>query len=198
MPSLKQLVKPIGRNVRDAMLLCGVGPRLDEDDRRVLEGSIFPHFVDDDACPSVLFVGCHWYTWHYNKVFRGKDYWTLEINPARARYGSKQHVVDSVEHVDRHFEPDALDTVFLLGVIGWGLDDVDLADRAVAGVHEVLRPGGAFVIGWDDVPDHRPFALGAMPSLARFEPWTFPPLGTHEHRCDGDLRHTFNFYRKPE
>lgn len=195
MSLIRSFLKPVGRSVRDAMLRCGVGPKLKEQDRLVLETAIFPYLRGRDDIQRVLFVGCHWYTWHYNKTFAAKDYTTLEIDPARKRYGAKQHIVDSVENVTDHFAEGSLDAVLLLGVIGWGLDDPQAADRSVAGIHRCLRPGGVLIIGWDDVPEHRPFPIGSMPALAQFEPWTFPPLDTSQFVCkEQDLRHTFDFY----
>ncbi|MEM7624534.1 MAG: methyltransferase domain-containing protein [Planctomycetota bacterium] len=195
MSLIRSLIQPLRRNVRDAVLLCGIRPKLTEQDRIVLEETIFPYLVGRDDLRRVLFVGCRWYTWYYNKVFAGKDYWTLEIDPAARRYGSKQHVVDSVENVAEYFEPGSLDAVLLLGVIGWGLDDPDAADRAVAGIHRCLSPGGVFINGWDDVPEHRPFDIPALPALGGFEAWSFPPFDAPRLVCEEqDTRHTFDFY----
>ncbi|MEM1109015.1 MAG: methyltransferase domain-containing protein [Planctomycetota bacterium] len=199
MSLIRSVVKPVGRNIRDAMLLCGVGPKLKEQDRIVLEQDVFPYLVGQEEFRRVLFVGCHWYTWHYNKVFEAKDYWTLEIDPARKRYGARQHIVDSVENVADYFGEGSLDAVLLLGVIGWGLDDPEVADRAVAGIGRCLRPGGAFVIGWDDVAEHRPFPIESLNSLTQFDPWVFPPLDTPRFVCEQqDLRHTLDFYRRDD
>lgn len=195
--SPKPLVKFVGRNVRDAMLLCGVGPKLDEDDRRLLDQKVFPYLLDRDEFEHILFVGCHWYTWHYNRTFADKDYWTLEIDPARKRYGSKKHIIDSAANVAQHFEPDSLDVVMFFGVIGWGLDDLDVAEQCFEGFFQTLRPGGLLIIGWDDVPEHRPFRLEDSTQLKRFDPFIFPPLDTQRYLTEGDLHHTFDFYRKP-
>ena len=193
---IRSIVKPVGRNIRDLMLICGIGPRLKEQDRQVLEGTIFPYLVGQADLQRVLFVGCHWYTWHYNKVFADKDYWTLEIDPARKRYGSKQHIIDSVENIADHFAPDSLDAVMLLGVIGWGLDDPEAANHSIQGIHRCLRADGVFINGWDDVPEHRPFPMESLSGIQQFEPWSFPPLGTPRFLCEKqDLRHTFDFYR---
>ena len=190
----QSIIKPVGRNVRDLMLLCGVGPKLAVPDRRVLEQTIFPYLLGRDDFQRILFVGCHWYTWHYNTLFANKDYTTLEIDPARRRYGTKKHITDSIENITAHYADESLDVVMLLGVIGWGLDDAGTTDRSIAGIHQCLRPGGALILGCDDVPEHRPFPLADLDALKRFTPWTFPPLGVDEYRCDSDLRHTFSFF----
>ena len=190
----KQVLKPVGRNVRDAMLFCGLWPKLKDVDRIVLDEKIFPYLLQRNEYQNILFVGCHWYTWQYNKVFANKNYSTLEIEPQRARYGAKRHVIGSVEDVADHYPPGSLDLVLFLGVIGWGLEDPEVANHAIHGFHRILRPGGALIIGWDDVPEHKPFALSELDGLEKFSSWTFPPLGSDEHVCDHDLRHTFNFY----
>ena len=82
--------------------------------------------------------------------------------------------MESVEFVDRHFAPESLDVVMLCGVIGWGLDDPEVADRSIAAIFEVLRPGGVFVISISDVPAHLSFPVQKLGALGRFTPWVFP------------------------
>ncbi|MEM1211443.1 MAG: hypothetical protein AAGI68_04010 [Planctomycetota bacterium] len=198
MTTLKQTLKPIGRNLRDLMLYCGVGPTLDRPDRRLHEQTLFPYLLDQPDLQRILFVGCHWYTWHYAGLFREREFWTLEIDPRRARYGSDRHITDSVANVTEHFEPGSLDAVLMLGVIGYGLDDVAVADRSIAGCFECLRPGGKLILAWDDTPEHLPFPIASLASLQQFEPWVFPPLGTAVYRTPAqDPPHDFGFYRKP-
>ncbi|MGH1419500.1 MAG: hypothetical protein ACRBCJ_11635 [Hyphomicrobiaceae bacterium] len=192
----KQLIRPAGRCVRDTLLYFDLWPKLKDVDRIVLDEKIFPYIRERDDFHNILFIGCHWYTWNYNRVFADKNYSTLEIDPSQARYGAKKHITASVEDVAKHYAPQSLDLVFLLGVIGWGLDDRAVADRAIGGIHNVLRPGGALIIGWDDVPAHKPFALEELKELERFSPWTFPPLQTNEYLCKHELCHTFNFYER--
>ncbi len=190
------MIKSVGRNLRDLLLILGLGPKLNEQDRRVLESKIFPYLVERDDIRRVLDVGCHWYTWHYQTIFRHKEYHTIEIDPARRRYGAKSHVIDSIEHLDAYFEADRFDLVMLNGVIGWGLDDERVANSAVEQIRRCLRPGGILTIGWDDVAEHRPFDIEAMSSLQGFEPFIMPPLGTSRFFCDESaLRHTLNFYQ---
>jgi len=192
----KTLLKRVGRNVRDVMLVCGAGPRMDEPDRKILEKNIFPYLIAREDIQNILDVGCHWYTWHYQTVLKSKNYRTIEIDPARKRYGAKHHIVDSVEHIEAYFEPNTLDLVMLNGVIGWGLNHEETADRVVERIRRCLRPGGLLMIGWDDVPEYRPFDVEAMPSLGGFEPFIMPPLDSARYRCtESGLRHTMNFYR---
>ncbi|MCA9228094.1 MAG: class I SAM-dependent methyltransferase [Planctomycetales bacterium] len=188
------LFKRVGREIRDAMLLCGVGPKLQADDRDVLELEIFPALEAESQWKRVLFVGCHWYTWHYPKLLPSKEFVTIEINPARRRYGASRHVVDSVEHLHRHFEKDSFEIVIMTGVIGWGLDEPDAANRTLLEIHDVLQPGGLMLLGCDSAPEHAPFDVCDLPAIEQFQPWTFPAWGSHRKDCDGDLGHYFLFY----
>lgn len=156
-----------------------------------------PGLAAREDVQNILFVGCAWYTRGYRKIFRGKRYSTLEIDPRAARYGAAHHVTDTLENIGRHFPSDTLDLIICNGVFGWGLDQPAAIDRAFNGCFDSLRPGGVFVLGWNDVPDHTPVALEHLQSLSRFTPWPFPPLGACRHRTDTYNRHTFDFYVKP-
>lgn len=195
---LTRIAKSAGKNVRDAMLIAGVGPTMKEDNRRVLETVIFPHLRDDSSIQSILFVGCHWYTWHYRKLLLNKQFSTIEINPERARYGAKHHIIDSIENVGSHFDGGSLDVIMMLGVIGWGLDDPRLVENSLAACHDCLRNGGLLVLGNDEVPEHTPVDLVQSPTLKSMSTFAFPPFKSSRYRCEGSLNHTFSFYRKTE
>lgn len=196
MSLLIRIAKSAGKNVRDAMLLAGVGPTLKEDNRRVLETLIFPHLRDDSSFQRILFVGCHWYTWHYGKFFLNKQFSTIEINPERARYGAQYHIIDSIENVGSHFEGGSLDVIMMLGVIGWGLDDPRLVENSLAACHHCLRDGGLLMLGNDEVPEHTPVDLTQSETLKAMSNFMFPPLMTSRYRCEGSLNHTFSFFKK--
>jgi hypothetical protein len=176
-------------------LKAGFNLRLNSDNRRLLEQRIVPYFVDHEEFPRILFVGCDWYTYGYRRVFRDKEYVTIEIDPARARFGARRHVVDSVTNVAKYFSPGELDVIFFNGVFGWGLNGREETGMAIAGCHATLRRGGAFVLGWDDVPERCPFSLDEVRELQRFEPWTLPPLATARHVVEPE-RHVYDFFRR--
>lgn len=188
------LFKRIGREIRDAMLACGFGPKLRAADRDVLEREIFPALEAEAQWRRVLFVGCHWYTWHYPKLLPSKEFVTIEINPARRRYGASIHVVDSVENLHRHFEKASFDIVIMTGVIGWGLDDPDGANQALQEIRDVLQPNGLLLLGCDSAREHAPFDVLELSAMEKFQPWTFPAWGSHRKDCEGDLGHYFLFY----
>ena len=193
---LKAPVRSVGKNIRDLSLILGIGPKMNCDNRHVLEKSVFPFFIEQSEFKRVLFVGCHWYTWHYKTIFASKEFWTIEINPKRARYGSSRHIVDSIENIQQYFEPSSLDLVMMLGVIGWGLDDPQAIEQSLAAVHAVLRKEGVLMLGSDEVPEHTPVNLAESTTLRSMAQYHFPPLNTSSYRCAGDLNHTFTFFRK--
>jgi len=177
------------------MRVAGVGPKLREDGRRVLEAAVFEWVRDTPGFDRSLLVGCHWYTRRYEKLLAPLEVSTIEIDPSRRRCqgATYRHVSDSVEFAGRHFDAGSMDFVSLSGVIGWGLDDPEVADRSVAALARTLRPGGVLLIGVNNLPANRPFALDTRRALAVVKPWVFSPLTTAVHRCSGDMRKVFHF-----
>jgi len=194
--NVRRVARRIQSVLRNLLVFCGVDQHKRSEDRRVLERVIFPYFVQRPEFTKVLFVGCGWYTKVYNKIFRSKDYWTLEINPALRKYGARQHISDSVKNVSRHFGEGELDLIICNGVFGWGLDARDEAEDTFAACYACLREGGLLIVGWNDVPEHRPFTLGESSSLKSFEAYHFPPLHTTQYLTPASNRHTYNFYIK--
>jgi SAM-dependent methyltransferase len=99
--------------------------------------------------------------------------------------------------LDELFEPGSFDAVVANGVIGFGLDDPADCERAVRACHEVLRPGGWLVLGWNDVDDLRPVRLEDLQALQCFEASVLPPFTASRHPTFSPARHTYDFYRRP-
>lgn len=175
----------------------GLHTPLPTEDRRVFEQLVMPYFAAHEEYRRVLFVGCDWYTKHYADLFAEREYWTLEKDPGRARYGAQRHVTDTLAGLRRHFAEGSLDLVLCNGVVGWGLNELGEAEVSFEACFEALRGGGVLVVGWNDVPHKRPFRLEECRALSRFEPFVFPPLGTAQHVVPVRLRHTFSFFLKP-
>lgn len=169
----------------------------DTADRAVLENVIFPFYQLSAAHRRILFVGCDWYTAGYARRMSFKTFATIDPDPARARFGATAHQVAPMRRLTDAHAAGSLDLVICNGVIGWGLDDPDEAERSFDAAWTALRPGGHFVVGWNDVARHAPFDVTGLASLRRFAPIAFPPLGTSRHAVDHDMRHTFAFYAKP-
>jgi hypothetical protein len=166
-------------------------------DRDTLEQVILPAYAKRPDVRAVLFVGCDWYTKHYERMLPGRTYLTIDPDPWKSRFGSLRHIVAGLESIREHVEPGSLDLIICNGVFGWGLDEREDCEGAFEGCFDALRASGELVIGWNDLPEHRPLDLGSLESLARFDPLYFAPLGTTQFLANADNRHTFHFYVKP-
>lgn len=192
---------PVPRNaqalrwlVARALLGVGVPLRLRSPDRAILERAILPYFTSSAEFRRVLFVGCDWYTQRYERSFRGKEYVTIEVDPARRPFGAKRHIIGSLADLGHHFGRGELDLILCNGVFGWGLDSRDESSRAFAACADALRSGGVLLVGWDDVPEHRPFDPTTLPELAQLRPWVFPPIRAARWTVE---RHVYDFFTKP-
>jgi SAM-dependent methyltransferase len=166
-------------------------------DRYVLEHGVFPALLARPDVLRVLFVGCDWYTRDYPDIFAGRHFQTIDVDPAKARFGSADHVVGSMTDLDEIFAPSSYDAIVANGVIGFGLDDPAGCERAVAACSAVLRPGGWLVLGWNDVDDLRPVRLEDLAGLRAFEAVPLPPFPAPRHPTFSPAHHTFDFYRRP-
>jgi hypothetical protein len=195
--TLRLIFPRIVRDIKRSVF--GVESYLNTEDRRVLERVILPYFLQGDHYKDVLFVGCHWYTKGYNTLFEEKkSYWTIEPNPARQRYGAKQHIRDVLQNLSTHFNPGALDLILCNGVFGYGLDEKPDVEQAFRACCACLRNGGVIVLGWDQLGQHRrPFPVDECQSLRQLQPFLLPPLATAEYVTDTPRRHTYSFYLKP-
>ncbi len=181
------------RSLRDR-IAYQLDPRVD---RHVLEQGIFPAIHDDPTLVRVLFVGCEWYTKDYPGRFPAGTFQTIDIDPAKARYGSDDHLVGSVTDLGDHVDDGSFDVVVCSGVIGFGLQEQADAERAVAACHRALRPGGWLVLGWNDVEDLCPFAIDDLEALRAFDAVPLPPFPSARYPTFSPARHTFDFYRRP-
>ena len=172
--------------------------RMETEDRRVLEDVTFPYYRVLPGLRSVLFVGCDWYTRHYERAFfRGTDYWTIDPAPRARRFAGRQHVVAPLERLDEFFPEQRFDVIVCNGVFGYGLDGREQCERAFGLCHSRLVDGGHFLLGWADIPERTPVALSQIASLMLFSPFLFPPLGVSRYVTDTPYRHTYDFYCKP-
>lgn len=190
MAKIRQMLKTV-------LVRLGIDFYLKTPDRQVLEGHILPWLSRLPSFGRVLFVGCDWYTHGYRKWFKAPTYWTLDFDPAKKLYGSPLHITDSMANLARHFAPGSLDLVICNGVFGWGLDARADVEAAFAAVGSALKPGGLFLLGWNDVPEHRPLLLGSIEALKALRPQLIEPLGASQMLIDSPNRHTFNLYIKP-
>ncbi len=177
--------------------LLGRPFRLRTDDRRVLDQVIIPELAGRAGIERVLFVGCAIYTQHYEGLFGGAEFHSIEPDPRQARWGARRHVVDVLQNGAAHWAPGYFDLIVCNGVYGWGLDARDDIERAMNACFTLLRERGLLILGWNDTPERTPVPLTDISALARFEPHAFAPLGASRHLCAGAHRHVFSFFEKP-
>lgn len=189
----------VARIVRKGQLairyMAGLPMPLRTEDRRVLEAVIFPFYRDNARFHRVLFVGCDWYTMHYGRTFfRGRDYWTIDPAPRVRRFAGKQHIQAPIQQLDDFFPEQRFDLIVCNGVFGVGLDARADIERAFALCHSRLRPGGHFLLGWNDIPERRPMPLEEIEALRAFDRFAFPALGTAHYVTQTPYRHTYDFF----
>lgn len=168
------------------------------EDRVLLETVILPYLAKSPEVTKVLFVGCEWYTKLYESLFVSKEYWTLEIDPDKRPFGARHHIVDSLMNLGRHVPSGYFDAIVCNGVfMKTAIETREEAEPSFAACRDALRPGGWFVLGWNDTDELRPYPPSESAVLATFKPAIFPPLQVGEHRTDTSYRHTYTFFRKP-
>ncbi|MBK5254711.1 MAG: hypothetical protein JJE39_01620 [Vicinamibacteria bacterium] len=184
--------------LRAAARLFGFKPRHRAKDRRLLDEEILPRLAENDRYARVLFVGCDWYTEHVSDLFesRGREYATLEIDPARARHGARRHIVGSLADLERSFPAGSLDLIVCNGVIGWGLNEPVQIERSIEACARALSEGGVLLLGWDDVPEKLPIPIEEIHALEALRPTTPAGLGEPVIKTHTYTNHTFGFFVK--
>jgi hypothetical protein len=200
MPTLHKIVRLLtdreyaGRVVRRRLKMA---VPLVTEDRRVLEQIIFQHYRRDPRIKTVLFVGCAAYTAHYRRsYFPAHDYWTVDPDPTRRKFGASQHITARLEQLGRFFPGGFFNLIICNGVYGWGLNDLEDCEAAMLQCYACLADAGHLLLGWNDVPERDPVPLSRVSNLARFTPYSLPAFGARQYLTDTPYRHTYNFYQK--
>jgi SAM-dependent methyltransferase len=170
-------------------------PRYRYEDRRVLEQIIIPFILSRFEPQTVLDIGREPYEAFYNEFYVGRELWTIDWDAARTPFGSPNHIVDDVANVRDHLRECYFDFVLMNGVFGWGLNQKESIEKALAAVRAILRPGGIFVLGWNDTPDLVPVPLTQVQALKELTPYHFEPLGGTSFKCSSG-EHTYSFYTR--
>lgn len=170
--------------------------RSEYEDRQVLEGIIFPYLLSEYNPRKILDIGREDYQEFYNQFFAGRELWTIDLDPQRAEFGAENHIIDSAANLQKHFDNDYFDLVVMNGVVGWGLNKNEEIQKTFAAIYHILRPGGIFVFGFNDLEDLLPVPLERIKFLQKMKPVFLEPLKTDSFCCKGEGRHTYNFYTK--
>ena len=133
---LNRLRRKLKLALRNAIMSTGVELYRHTADRRMLEKIILPYFAESHGYERILFIGCDWYTRGYRRYFPEREYWTLDCDPAKQRFGSQRHIVDSMANLANHFPEGQLDLIVCNGVFGYGLNErADVEQAAVRNRH---------------------------------------------------------------
>ena len=166
-------------------------PREKYNDRAVLENIIFPYVLARHNPKAILDIGREDYQSFYNEFFKGRELWTMDIDPESEIFGADNHIVDSASDIKQHFRDNYFDFILMNGVFGWGLDKEKDVQKAFNAIYDILKPGGMFILGWNDdiVP------LDKIKGLIKLKPYYFKPLKGEKFLCTNG-NHTYNFYIK--
>jgi hypothetical protein len=203
------VVQSVVRNAREQLrnllrthapsIACKLGTFHQSDDRRLLEKIILAHLATDPEVRRVLFVGCDWYTKPYQRLFAMKEYWTLDVDPDKRRYGGPRHVISALRDLQRHAPPGYFDVIICNGVfMKTAIETFTEAEPSFSACFNCLREDGVFVLGWNNTYELRPYPPSQSPALAKFERLSFPSLGVSEYATRTPYRHTYTFFRKPK
>lgn len=195
---VKQFIRPFLERNAPSVLRAFGSFHLAED-RIMLECVILSNLGDDPAVRRLLFVGCDWYTKPYERLFGGREYWTLDIDPDKRRFGSRRHVTDSLRNLERYVPSNYFDAIVCNGVfMTTAIETCEEAEPSFMACYRSLRPEGWFILGWNDTDELRPYPPSDSAALSNFTPMVFPPLRASEVLTRTDYRHTFTFFCKPE
>jgi len=159
--------------------------------RNFIEHALLPWLHNNHR--RILFVGTASYTYHYERLFLAdrEQYTTIDFNPALKVWGARRHIIAPIQEIGRHRQRGFFDCVVLNGIFGFGVDDVDSMRETIAAIHDILRPSGLLVLGWnsDILRDPAASALESLFVPATDLPWAQRVEFQAEH-------HVFDFYRR--
>ena len=127
--------------------LLGIPTPLNTPDRAFLELFLFD-WVNNLQPKKILFVGVAYYTAHYRKRFSNCKFYTCEkrFTP----YALKNHFRCPIQNIASKTSI-RFDCIFLNGVIGFGLNDIDQIETSLLQIYSQLNLGGHLIIGVNDL-----------------------------------------------
>lgn len=194
---LKETVARINRKIDHKIrMLLHIPIRLKSIDREILDNKILPFFASQTEIKKVLFVGCEYYSQHYPSFFPGAEFWTIEPDPTRSKYGGKNHIVGFLQDLCAFSPEDNFDLIICNGVYGWGLNKAEDIEKAFDSCFSCLKNGGYFLLGWNNIPERTPVPLENIKALKLFESVELPGMGGRRIETLSRNSHIFDFYQK--
>jgi len=109
--------------------------------RWIIERKIFPHIKSK----KILIVGVAPYTSEYYRILKTNDITSIDINPYIKEFGAKKHIIGDISRMklDEKF-----DFIFMIGILNYGLDYNEDAERALKNCHDLLNKEGVLILTW--------------------------------------------------
>jgi SAM-dependent methyltransferase len=142
---------------------------LRSESRHILERKIFPKIKNK----KVLLVGCAPYTREYPKKLKNNDLWTIDINSDMKIFGAKQHIVGNVADINDYFQKNSFDIIIFFGVFGYGLNEINEAEKTMLNFHKVLKKTGLLILLWTNRKGCNPIKPRLLKNFNLYKPITF-------------------------
>lgn len=110
--------------------------------RWILEKKIFPSFKNK----KILLVGVASYTKDYPQMLKDNEVTTIDLNPYISEFGAQKHITGDISKIELN---EKFDIIIMFGVLNWGLDYPEDAEKALENCHNLLNKGGLVIIGWN-------------------------------------------------
>ena len=89
----------------------------------------------------ILYVGVAEYSDDIKILEANNDVTSIDL--VKTKFGAKKHFVKSI--TDANFPDDYFDVIFMLGVVGYGLDEPEKILKAFENVRRMLKPNGSVI-----------------------------------------------------
>ncbi len=180
---------------KETRLFFGLPYRLHSEDRKILDRKLLPWFAARNDVKKVLFVGCDSYTVHYKEYFLEDEYWTLEPDPLKKKFGSRNHIIGQLEDLANYVSENYFDLIICNGIYGWGLDEKEAIEKAFTSCYNCLGNNGFLILGWNNLPERTLVPLSNIKALHLFTPFEDLAIGGPTIITQTKHKHIFDLYR---
>lgn len=188
---LTNLKLPYYKRLAEKLIKKYAHKRKDLEDRDILERTIFPYVLASFNPKKILDIGREGDQEFYNEFFRGRELWTIDIDPAQYEFGSIHHITDDAANLKKYFKNNNFDFILMNKIFGYGLNNKNKAELIFNSIYDILKPEGIFILGYreDSVK------LNEIKSVKKFKPFCFQPLEKDCYYCSL-CAHIYRFYTK--